>query len=293
MKVNKSAAQEIIRQGLVTCDGRVMNQSFRRLEIDEELEIHTPVPPVETEEKRGRRSAGRASRNRFEVLYEDELLVVVNKPAGLLTVPTPHGESNTLQSQLKKYLTRTQQGMMAVCVHRLDRLVSGVLVFAKNFEVADELRSQFAVRKPQRIYTALVNGCPKPPQGTIRSYLSTDKQLNRQSSIDPQSGELAITHYRLREQWGNVSWLDVNLETGRRNQIRVHLAELGCPILGDPRYHPAQSSHRLWPHKRIALHAETLGLNHPATGQLMRFVSPWPQEFRDLRRQLSRKSTDR
>lgn len=293
LKVKKSLAQDIIRQGLVSCDGRVLSQTFRRLEIDDCLEIHTPSGSEISAARPGRQGKSGRSAARFEVIYEDDWLIVVNKPAGLLTVPTPHRESNTLQSQLKKWLTKAQSSDMAICVHRLDRLVSGLLVFAKNYDVADQLREQFSIRKPQRLYTALVRGCPEPARGTVRSYLSTDKQLNRRSSIDPQAGELAVTHYQVREQWGDVCWIEVRLETGRRNQIRVHLAELGTPVLGDPRYFPDKAQHPLWPYKRIALHAETLGIQHPQTKESLRFVAPWPQEFRDLRRQLSRRTPRR
>ena len=116
---------------------------------------------------------------------------------------------------------------------------------------------------------------------------STNEQLSRLSSEDPTAGELAIT-LRVIEQWRDVALIEVRLETGRRNQIRVHLAEQGHPILGDPRYRPQEAAHPAWAHQRVALHAETLEIQHPETKKVMRFVASWPQEFRNLRKQLTR-----
>ncbi len=280
LKVNRSVATRLIHEGGVTCRGRLLSQVHQRVEVGDHLEIdYAPQPAKVPKSQSG-------SPARFEIVYDDSSFIVVNKPAGLLTVPTPKRESNTLQSQLRKWLARQQPGAQAVCVHRLDRLVSGLLVFAKSYSVADQLRSQFADRKPERVYTAFAYGKFQSPKETIRSYLSTNDQLNRVSSSDPEKGELAITHYRVIQQWTEVAHLEVRLETGRRNQIRVHLAEHGHPILGDPRYRPKEAQHPLWPYQRIALHAETLVIRHPESGQVMRFVAAWPQEFRTLRRRL-------
>lgn len=281
LKVKRPAAQQLIHSGCVSCAGRVILQSHIRFQVGDCIEIQYAPQPVKSSK------VDSSSNQRFEIVHDDASLIVVNKPAGLLTVPTPKRESNTLQGQLRKWLARQQPGAQAICVHRLDRLVSGLLVFAKSFEMADQLRAQFEQRKPERFYTAIVSGHLEPPQGFVRSYLSTDPRLTRISSSDPSAGELAITHYSTRERWKDVSLLQVRLETGRRNQIRVHLADLGHPILGDPRYRPEQAEHALWPYKRIALHAETLTILHPVSGELLRLVAPWPQEFRDLRKRLS------
>lgn len=280
LKVKRSVAQQLIHEGGVSCRGRVLSQSHERLQVGDELKIDYTPQPV-----RSPKAPSKAI-DRFEIVYDDESLIVVNKPAGLLTVPSPKGESNTLQSQIRKWLARQQPGAMAVCVHRLDRLVSGLLVFAKNYEVADRIREQFERHKPQRSYATIVQGHVDSPRGTIRSYLSTDEQLSRVSSSDPNAGELAVTHYRVVEHWSDVSLLEVRLETGRRNQIRVHLADLGHPVLGDPRYRPKQAAHPMWPYKRIALHAESLVIDHPDTQRSMRFVAAWPAEFRELRKRL-------
>jgi 23S rRNA pseudouridine1911/1915/1917 synthase len=283
LKIKRAAAQQLIHEGGVLCRGKPLTQTHMPVDVGDLLELDYAPQPAPLPKQ----SANRGER--FEIVFDDENFVIVNKPAGLLTVPTPKREPNTLQSQLRKWLERQQPGAQALCVHRLDRLVSGLLVFAKNYATADLIRSQFEARKPQRIYTAIVAGIPQESQGTIRNYLSTDDDLNRRASNDPGAGELAITHYRVKEQWNGVALLEIRLETGRRNQIRVHMADLGHPVLGDPRYHRYDAEHPLWPYERIALHAETLGLEHPDTGEELHFIAPWPQEFRDLRKRLNRR----
>lgn len=283
LKVHRSVAEQLLHDGYVRSRGRALTQSHTRLNVGDEVEIDYMPQPAKVTKAKANTNA------RFEVVYDDEYLIVANKPAGLLTVPTPKREANTLQSQIRKWLDRNQPGSTATCVHRLDRGVSGLLVFAKSYEVADKLREQFAARKPERIYTAIVRGLVPSDQGTFRSYLTTDEALNRYSVDNPADGELAITHYRVKERWLDTSLLQMQLETGRRNQIRVHLAEAGHPIIGDPRYRSELAEHPLWPLKRIALHAETLGLTHPETGESLQFSAPWPQEFRDFRRRMKKK----
>lgn len=282
LRVRRNVAEDLLHAGAVRCRGRMLTQTHTKLNVGDEVEIEYAPQPVPEP-----RSASQV-RTRFEVVYDDPQLIVVNKPAGLLTVPTPKREGNTLQGQLRKWLERNQPGAMAICVHRLDRGVSGVVVFAKSYAVADQLRQQFAARKPDRKYIAIVRGEPSQDSGTFRSHLATDEALNRFSVADPSQGELAITHYRVKERWGDAALLELHLETGRRNQIRVHLAEAGHPVIGDPRYRVTWANHPWWGLKRIALHAETLGINHPETGQRLLFSTPWPQEFRDFRRRLKR-----
>lgn len=233
-----------------------------------------------------RKSAG--SRTAIEFLYDDSDLCVVVKPSNLLTVPTQYREGQTLVGRVERRLKDRDPKAKVFCVHRLDRDVSGVLVMAKSLAVAEKLRNQFADRKPDRQYIAILAGIVQNESGTIRNYLATDEHLNRYAVEDPSQGELAITHYRVRQRWQDATLVEVRLETGRRNQIRVHLADLGHPILGDPRYRKDLATHRSWPYRRIALHAESLGFVHPSSGESIRFVAPWPQEFRDFQRSASK-----
>jgi 23S rRNA pseudouridine1911/1915/1917 synthase len=225
----------------------------------------------------------------FTVLFEDEHLLVVNKAAHVLTVPTNDGEGNTLLHALEKYLggprlpgSRRNQKQRIHVVHRLDRGVSGALVFAKSFEMAAKIKDQFAERKPDRRYLCVVMGEMEQPGGTFRSHLATDGTLNRYSTKKQGHGELAITHYEVINRLRGATVLEVKLETGRRNQIRVHLAEAGHPVLGDPRYpreDPNSARHPLWKDRRLALHARSLGLKHPITGELLAFEAPVPACF--------------
>lgn len=279
LKVSRPIALGLLHDGVVSVNGRVVRQPHWQLKPGDVLDIeYTPQPVVTSNKRRP------TSREPFEIVYDDPHVMVVVKPAGLLTVPTPKRESNTLLGNINRYLARRQAGHEAFSVHRLDRGVSGLLVFGKSLEMALRMREQFQQRKPKRQYTAIVTGRMENRSGTFRSYLATDADLNRYSTQDPAGGELAITHYRVREQFPDAAIVSVQLETGRRNQIRVHFADAGHPIIGDPRYRSDQARHHHWPYSRMALHAETLAIVHPVTGEELEFVAPWPQEFRDFRR---------
>lgn len=216
----------------------------------------------------------------FDLVYEDDDVIVVNKPAGVLTVPSPYGESNTLIDRITTYLRSINRRLEAFCAHRLDRGVSGLLVFGKSLEVSERLRDQFEERKPKREYVAIVAGGLNRYEGTFRSYLATDANLNRFSTTDPNEGQLAITHYRAIKGLGDATVVQIWLETGRRNQIRVHFAEDGHPVIGDQRYQARLAEHPRWKLKRIALHARMLGFTHPVTGKAFEFESPLPKELR-------------
>lgn len=289
-KLPRSRALEAIHSGAVSVGGRVLRRPQAMLEPGDVIEIDasalssTPAP----RELRPRRPA----RSEVEVLFEDEHLIVVNKPPALLTVPTHYREPHTVISRLNALMKRDDPAAEAFCVHRLDRGVSGVLVFAKTLQLAQAMRDQFADRKPCREYVAFVAGCPARNKGTIRSHLATDEHLNRYSTDDEEAGQLAITHFEVVDRWpgrgdaSGVSLVSVRLETGRRNQIRVHMADQGHPVLGDLRY--GGERHPLWNWKRLALHAASLGFTHPVTGHVMEFQALLPAEFRELRDRLDR-----
>lgn len=281
-RASKTEAQRLIHDGHVTVNGRLHTQLHGILNVGDRVEVDHVRLPVRQPR------AAQASRCPVEILFDDAQLVVVNKPAQLLTVPTPHREKNTLLSQVTRIIQRDDPRGQAFCVHRLDRGVSGLLVMAKSLAIAERLREQFAARKPQREYTAIVFGKLARATGTVRSFLATDDDLNRYSVPDESQGELAITHYSRNLELPGATIITVTLETGRRNQIRVHMAESGHPVLGDPRYGTAQSVHWAWPHRRLALHAEKLGFQHPETGESLCFQSSWPDEFRQFKRQAAR-----
>jgi len=205
---------------------------------------------------------------RVRILFEDDDLIVVDKKEGLLTVPSEQVLYETAQTFLEKYLNRELH-----VVQRLDRDTSGVLVFAKNAWIAERLRELFAAHDIDRIYIAIVHGKLKPPSGTFRSLLVEDRDLRVQSGPD---GKEAITHYRTIASGRRYSMLEVTLETGRRNQIRVHLSEAGHAVVGDPMYGKGREFDRL------CLHAKLLGFIHPRSGRKMSFTAELPKEFREL-----------
>jgi 23S rRNA pseudouridine1911/1915/1917 synthase len=208
----------------------------------------------------------------FEVLFEDDHLIAVDKAPGVLTVPTPKRERNTLHDQLEKYMRRP-----LVVIHRLDRETSGVLVFGKNERTADVLMQRWHEDKVDRRYDVLTLGVFVKDRGDIASRMITTRGLRRRSSHDG-AGELAVTAYEVKRRLKNATFLDVKLQTGRRNQIRVHMAEHGHPILGDVRYGDGRG-HPLWRERRLALHARTLTFVHPVTREEISLVAPTPQPF--------------
>lgn len=217
----------------------------------------------------------------FRIVFEDDRLIVVDKPAGVLTVPTDRGGDGSLAQALGDYLGRGRSRAPVGVVQRLDRDASGLLVFAKDADTAERLRDQFESRKPEREYAALVSGAVAAREGTFRSRLATGRDLRRHST-GGAGGEVAVTHYRVERALPGATLVRARLETGRRNQIRVHFAEAGHPVLGDRRYAPEAARDRRWPYRRLALHAAVLGFRHPGTGETVRFESPLPRPFREF-----------
>lgn len=225
----------------------------------------------------------------FKIVFEDDYLLVVDKAAGILSVPTDKREDDTLVHELAHYVNKGPKIRKRVSiVHRLDRDTSGLLVFGKSEEVAIQLKNQFAARKPEREYIAIVSGKLEKTEGTITSHLATSRDLDQYSTEDTETGKLAITHYKVERQLKDAAVLRVTLETGRRNQIRVHFAEAGHPVLGDSRYRTDLAQHPLWTQKRLALHATVLGFRHPVSQEPMKFVSKPPVVFERLQRNVER-----
>lgn len=206
---------------------------------------------------------------RIRILYEDADLIVVDKAEHLLSVPTDEVRHENAEALLGAY-TRVQH------VHRLDRDTSGVLVFAKTTYMRDRLQELFAVHDIERVYVAIVFGKLRPPSGTFRSFLAEDRELRVRSVADASQGKEAITHYRTIASGRRYSLLELTLETGRRNQIRVHLAEAGHPVVGDTMYGKGRDPEL----RRLALHARDLGFVHPRTRMKIRFTAELPPAFR-------------
>ncbi|WP_054955854.1 RluA family pseudouridine synthase [Paenibacillus dakarensis] len=210
----------------------------------------------------------------LSILHEDDDVIVIQKDAGLLSIASPKENEMTAYRQLMAHVRSQDPNGRIFVVHRLDRDTSGVMMFAKSEQVQQALQNTWQDTVKERTYVALVEGAVKKPEGTISSWLKESSTLKMYSSPYPNDGQHAITHYKTIESNRNYSLLEVNLETGRKNQIRVHMEDIGHPIVGDKKY--GSKSKILG---RLGLHAKVLAFTHPADGQLMRFESPVPKSF--------------
>jgi len=225
----------------------------------------------------------------LDILCEDRVLLVINKPAGLLSVPLPKKSAEpSVYDQLERYL-RPQRRRPFV-VHRIDRDTSGLVVFAKDPRTQQALKKQFIQREPQRVYLALVYGHPDPREGTWRDHLVWDRKSliqKRTHPRDPQGAE-AVCSYSVVEQFGDASLLEVRLETGKRNQIRIQARLRGHTLVGERRYVFGPDELRPIPFTRQALHAYRLAFRHPVDGRALQFEAPLPDDFRQLLDRLRR-----
>lgn len=211
---------------------------------------------------------------RLKLVYEDDDIIVVNKGYGLLSMGTDKIKEGTAYSILREYLKWQNPRNMLFIVHRLDRDTSGLMVFAKTQEAKDKLQHNWNNMVISRKYLAVVEGKPEPEEGEVRSYLAENSRFEVYSTDKPEEGQLAVTRYRTLRSRNGYSLMEVSLDTGRKNQIRVHMKDLGYPIAGDRRY-GAKSS----PIHRMALHAQTLRFIHPITRKDMNFSTPVPASF--------------
>ena len=205
----------------------------------------------------------------FRVIHEYEDIVVVDKDAGLLTVPIPKSNARNLKELLDRYLEKRRG--RALQVHRIDRYTSGLVVFARNPDARERLVTQFRARTPERLYLAIVRGVVEADKGTLRHQLDLTRDGFRQKVV-PRGGTEAITHFHVRERLENLTLVEVRLETGLKNQIRVQFQAAGHPLMGDRHYEGAEAGERLL--SRQALHAWRLSFLHPRTGRSVGFESP-------------------
>lgn len=213
-------------------------------------------------------------RDRPDIIYEDKELIVINKPAGLLSVATDIPGKSTAWRQVTDYLQIRNKRARAQVVHRLDRDTSGVLLFAKNESLKLAFQENWNELVTCRGYTAVVEGRPERAEGTIRTFLLENRAHMVYSAPERKGGKEAITHYQAMETRKGYTLMDIHIDTGRKNQIRVHMAELGCPVVGDKKYGNGAD-----PLRRLGLHAGKLELRHPKTGQLLCFEAPLPAGF--------------
>ena len=255
-------------------NGIVITQFNFVLAKEDEVKI-TKKPNVSQIQSR---PAKRTSKKFYtmNIVYEDEDFIAIDKPCGLLSVKTDSESEDTAYNYVLEYLQSKNKMIRPFVLHRIDKNTSGVLLFTKNVKIHSILRLHWNEYVKLREYAAVVEGHLDPKEGQITSYLK-ENQFNLSYSTKDPSGELAITNYKVTKENQAYSLVKVNLETGRKNQIRVHMQDMGHPIVGDDKY-----GHTKDPLKRLGLHHSTLEVMHPFTKEIIRFHAPIPHIFTGL-----------
>jgi len=298
----------LIENGEVRADGVIIKRPTTKVRTGVEYAIHVRPPIDDTPQ---------AENIPLDIIYEDEALIVVNKPAGMTVHPAPGSRSGTLVHALLYHCKDSLSGIGGVMrpgiVHRIDKDTSGVLVVAKSDQAHQYLSRQFAKHTVERVYICLARSAPKPRSGRIESRIARSPHDRKKQAVirgtymdmeASEHGRHAITNYAFIKGYGQmpnaavgmprVSRLECRLETGRTHQIRVHMAHLGCPLLGDPLYGKQRAFNTtksdeeiavrdaIAAFKRQALHAASLGFKHPTTKTVMRFETPLPSDMAAL-----------
>lgn len=243
----------------------------------------TPVKPGDVVELNLSRPFQVFKHSRIEIVYEDDDVIVINKGYGLLSVATQsHKKEDNAYEIIRNYIKSVNPANKLFIVHRLDRDTSGLMMFAKSEEAQNVLRHNWNNMILERLYVAVLEGYLENDKGYVKSRLKENSQFVVYSTNEPDEGKLAVTHYETVGKGNGYTLAQFSLDTGRKNQIRVHAQELGHPIVGDRKYGATKS-----PIHRLALHARTLRFAHPITRKDMNFETPIPQKFTDcIRKQM-------
>ena len=271
-ELTRSAAERLAEQGKVSCEGKILGKKYR-LHRGDKIEVILPEPV-------GLDVLPEAIP--LDIRYEDADLLVVNKPKGMVVHPAAGHANGTLVNALLAHCGDSLSGINGVIrpgiVHRIDKDTTGVLIVCKNDRAHNALAEQLKEHSITRKYRAIVCGNLKEDEGTVDAPLGRHPQDRKKMAIVRSGGKRAVTHYRVLERFGNYTYIECRLETGRTHQIRVHMAAIGCPLTGDFLY--GRENPALIP--RPALHAHTLSLLHPLTGQRLSFTVPLPRDMAAL-----------
>ena len=252
--MNRTRIKQLLQHGRISVNGVTVTRHDHELKPGDKVEIGKQA------------TSPHLARLGIKIIHEDDSIVIIDKPFGLLTVGTDTQKVDTAIARLNEALEPRHSH--AFLVHRLDRETSGLLLFAKNTDVRDTLQEMWENVKKQ--YLAIVVGTPTPPEGIAESFLLEGPDLKMRKSVDPEA-KLARTSYKFVKRTGRYSLMEVTLETGRKHQIRVHLADMGCPVIGDDKY---GSKHN--PARRLGLHSWKLAFPHPVTKKLIEVESALP-----------------
>ena len=255
--LSKNSVKSLLHNEKVFVNGNMTTKYNYELNIGDVVEIREKVA------------------KNIDIIYEDKDIIIINKPSGLLTVATEKEKNKTAYHLVMEYLKKKNKNNRIFIIHRLDKDTSGIIMFAKNERAKHLYQDNWNDIVKKRCYYAVIDGKMENKEGTIKSYLKENG--NMVYSVKDRSGKLAITEYKVLKERKNISLLDINLKTGRKNQIRVHMKENKTPILGDLKY--GEKSKLI---NRLALHAYKLELINPVTKKLLIFEASMPNEIKTL-----------
>jgi 23S rRNA pseudouridine1911/1915/1917 synthase len=261
---SRTNIKKILTNELITINNRTITRFNHLVNKDDEIVINS-VNLIKAANFKG-----------FKIIHEDEAIVVINKESGLLTIAPVSENEITAFGQLINYIKTNDSQEKIFIVHRLDKYTSGVMLFAKGEKNRDYFRNDWHEVVKERQYIGIVEGIPKESEGKIVSYLKETKTQLVYSTKDTD-GKLAITHFKVLRSSKKFSLLEFHLETGRKNQIRVHMKDIGHSIVGDKKYGATHN-----PYDRLMLHAETLAFIHPGTNELISFSTRPPKIFTEF-----------
>jgi len=258
---SKSAVKSILKHGQVYLNGKSVTHFDTPLNVGDEVFISHEKGRVEF------------NHPHLKIVWEDDELIVVDKAEGLLSVSDTPTQERTAYFLLTQYVKKINPRNKIFILHRLDKGTSGLMMFAKNREIQEYLRSNWHKMITRRSYVAMIEGVPEKKEDTIVTYLAENSRM-KVYCTDPENGKEAVSHYTVVKSNDQYSLLEIDLETGRKNQIRAQMEYIGHPVAGDPKY-----SAKTDPAKRLMLHARRLFFIHPATGMEMRFETRIPKIF--------------
>ena len=285
--LSRERLKALISSGSVLCEGTAVRDPASKAQAGHDYEVHVPEPAP---------AHNVPQAIALSVTYEDEHLIVVDKPAGMVVHPAAGNPDGTLVNALLHHCAGHLSGIGGVArpgiVHRIDKDTSGLLVAAKTDRAHEGLSAQFARHSISRVYKAIVAGIPMPPEGKVDAPLARSSANRQKMAIaSPGRGKRAVTYYRLATPLKEAALLECRLETGRTHQVRVHMSSIGHPLLGDPVYGRIRTAHRELLKQlnfhRQALHAAELGFVHPVSKENLTFKSAIPSDMQELFRALT------
>ena len=273
----RSYLQKLIKEGQVLVNGKTVKSGYQ-LSKGDEVSVTIPEPKELDVEPQ---------KMELDIVYEDEDVILINKPKGMVVHPAPGHTTDTLVNGLLYHCKDNLSGINGVArpgiVHRIDRDTTGILIVCKNDMSHNSIAEQLKEHSINRRYRALVHGNLKEDTGTVEGPIGRHPVDRKKMAINERNGKPAVTHYTVLERFGNYTLIECKLETGRTHQIRVHMTSIGHPLVGDEVYGPAKSPFKL---QGQCLHAMVLGFVHPRTGEYMEFSADLPEYFEDLLKKL-------